>query len=102
MAYRVVFTPEAAAQLEAIYVHIAERAGADVALRFTSAIIDYCEGFTTFPRRGTFRRDLRPGLRIVGFKKRATIAFAVLDNAVTIVGVFYGGQDVEGALAEDD
>jgi len=98
MSSSVVFTPEAAAQLEAIYTYIADKAGTDIALRFTDAIIDYCERFTTFPRRGTLRNDLRPGLRVVGFKKRATIAFAVLDKTITIVGVFYGGQDVEGAL----
>jgi len=101
MAYRVVFAPEAVANLEAIYTYVAEKAGADIALRFTDAIVDYCESFTTFPRRGTLRNDLRPGLRVVGFKKRATIAFAVLNNAITIVGVFYGGRDVEGAFAED-
>jgi toxin ParE1/3/4 len=102
MSYSVVFTPEAAAQLEAIYIYVADMAGIDIALRFTDAIIDYCEGFTTFPRRGTLRNDLRPGLRTVGFRKRATIAFAVLGRTVTIVGVFYGGQDVESALNEDN
>jgi toxin ParE1/3/4 len=102
MRYRVVFTPEAASQLDAIYTYIADQAGADIAFRFTDAIIAYCESFITFPRRGTLRNDLRPGLRTVGFRKRATIAFAVLGNAITIVGIFYGGQDVAGALIADD
>ncbi len=102
MPYRVVFAPEAASQLDAIYAYIADQAGADIAYRFTDAIIEYCEGFTTFPRRGKLRNDLRPGLRTVGYRKRATIAFAVLDNTITIVGIFYGGQDVEGALIESD
>lgn len=102
MPYGVVFTPEAAVQLEAIYTYIADKAGTDIALRFTDAIINYGEGFTTFPRRGTLRNHLRPGLRVVGFKKRAAIAFAVLDKTIAIVGIFYGGQDVEGALGEDD
>ena len=102
MSYSVVFAPEAVAQLEAIYAYVADKAGPDTALRFTNAIIDYCQGFTTFPRRGTLRKDLRPGLRTVGFRKRATIAFAVLGNTITIVGIFYGGQDVESALNEDN
>jgi len=102
MSYSVAFTPEAASQLEAIYAYIADRGGADIAFRFTDSIIAYCESFTTFPRRGVLRNDLRPGLRVVGFRKRATIAFAVLGNAITIVGIFYGGQDAESALSEDD
>jgi len=31
-----------------------------------------------------------------------TIAFTVEDVSVTILGVFYGGQDVEAALQAED
>jgi len=99
---RVVFTPEADAQLLSIFAYIAGQAGPDLALRFTDEIVSYCEGFTTFPSRGTLRDDLRPGLRTIGYKRRVTIAFAVLADAVTIIGVFYGGQDFESALAGED
>ena len=102
MAYRVVFAPEARAQLLSIYRYLAEKAGADVALAFTSSIVDYCESFVTFPYRGTSRDDLRPGLRTVGFRRRVTIAFAVDGETVTIIGAFYGGQDVDGALLPRD
>jgi toxin ParE1/3/4 len=44
------------------------------------------------------RDDIRPGLRVVGFERRVTIAFAVGEAGVTIVRVFYGGQDWEEAL----
>jgi toxin ParE1/3/4 len=43
---------------------------------------------------------LRPGVRIVGFKRRVTIAFSVADTAVEILGVFYGGRSFESALAD--
>ncbi len=42
-SYRVVFSPEAEAQLVAIYRWSAERATPTIAEGFTRAIIDYCE-----------------------------------------------------------
>jgi toxin ParE1/3/4 len=101
VAYRVVFAPEARAQLLSIYRYIAGEAGLPVALAFTTAIVDYCESFTTFPNRGTRRDDLRPGLRTIGFRRRVTIAFDVDDETIAIVGVFYGGRDIEDALRGD-
>lgn len=61
-----------------------------------------CEGLALFPLRGMPRKDIRPGLRVTHHKGRTVIAYAVDANArtVSILGVFYGGQDHEGALAE--
>jgi toxin ParE1/3/4 len=84
-----------------IYAYIAERAGTAVADRFTGAIVDYCEGFATVPRRGTRRDDLRRGLRTIGFRRRVTIAFGVDGATVTILGIFYGGQNVDDALQDE-
>jgi hypothetical protein len=44
-----------------------------------------------------------PGLRINHYRGRAVIAFLVDSDAetVSIVGVFYGGQDYETALLQD-
>ena len=78
-----------------MYDYIAERAGTAVADRFTGAIVDYCEGFTTAPRRGTRRDDLRRGLRTIGFRRRVTIAFSVEGDLVTILGIFYRGRDID-------
>ena len=72
------------------------------ASRFTSAIIDYSERFDTFPQRGTRRDDLRPGLRTIGFRRRVTIAFTAEQDLVTIVSVFYGGQDHEALRQLDE
>ena len=102
MPYRIVFSPEADAQLVGIYRYIAREASPDVAERFTGDIVDYCEAFETFPERGTQRDDLRPGLRSVGFHRRVTIAFTVEEDIVTIIGVFYGGQDFEAILKPKD
>ncbi len=101
MQYRVVFAPEAQEQLAALYRYIAATASPAIAERYTSAIVTYCEGLQTFPRRGTRRDDIRPGLRITNYKKRAVIAFYVDAETVSIIGVFYGGQDYETLLQSD-
>ncbi len=98
MGYRVVFTPEARDQLASIYRYIAAEAAADTASTFVTAIVDYCESFSTFPNRGTRRDDLRPGLRTVGFRRRVTIAFTADEQGVAILGIFYGGQNIEAVL----
>lgn len=61
-----------------------------------------CEGLALFPLRGVPREDIRPGLRVTHYKGRTVIAYAVDADmrTVSILGVFYGGQDHEGALAE--
>ena len=43
----VVFTPEAEEQLAELYQYIAENATAEVALGYTSAVVEYCEGLAT-------------------------------------------------------
>ena len=100
MSHRVVFTPEALDQLAALYQYIAV-ASPTIALRYSDAIVSYCESLNRFPHRGTVRDDLRMGLRVTHYKKRAVIAFAVGDDAVFIIGVFYGGQDYESRLSDD-
>lgn len=100
-SYRVIFSPEAEAQLVALYRRISGKTASAIADRFTGAIVDYCEKLETFPERGTRRDDLRPGLRTIGFRRRLTIAFTIEAGAVTIIGIFYGGQDFEAALQDE-
>lgn len=101
MKYRVVFSPEAEEQLAALYLYITTVASPNIAARYTEAIVSYCESLSTFPHRGTMRDDVRPGLRITNYKKRVVIAFDVDATQVSIIGVFYGGQDYETILQDD-
>ena len=59
-------------------------------------------GLGTMPNRGTERSDLRPGLRIMGFRRRVTIAFRVKGDSVSILRILYGGRNVELAFPQDD
>jgi plasmid stabilization system protein ParE len=101
MSYTVVFTPEAEEQLAELYRYIAGSSSPQIAARYTSGIVDYCEELQTLPHRGTLRDDIRPGMRILGYRRRVAIAFVVEEDVVSIIGVFYGGQDYETLLRED-
>jgi toxin ParE1/3/4 len=102
----VVYAPEASDQLEALFLHVAERSSLTIAARYTDAVVATCEGLAMFPLRGVAREDVRPGLRLTHHKGRTVIAYVVDEGTqtVSIIGVFYGGQDHEGTLSavEDD
>lgn len=104
--YTVVFAPEAEDDLVELFEYIAEHGSPMNAARYTEAIVAYCETLTTFPQRGMPRDDIRPGLRITNYRRRAVIAFEVDDASarVSILGVYYGGRHFERALGsfEDD
>lgn len=102
MSYKVIFTPEAEAQLIELYGYIATAESPEVAARYTNSIVTYCETLQTLPHRGIQRDDIRPGLRITNYRKRTVIAFNVDADQVSIVGIFYGGQDYETAFQEEE
>lgn len=94
----VVFSPEARDDLLSLYDWIADAAGEQIALRYIQRLETYCMSFSRAAERGVARRDIRPGLRIVGFERRVTIAFSVDDQSVTILRLFYGGRNWEKVL----
>ncbi len=98
MTYRVIFTPEAIQQLTDLDDYLADAGVPDN--EFVPSIVGYCESLATFPMRGRSRSDLRPGLRVIGYKRRVAIAYIVATDTVTIAGVFYGGQDYEPQITE--
>lgn len=91
----IVFAPEARADLLSLYEWISVKASPHVAMTYIDRIERYCSGFDLASQRGHARDDIRPGLRKIGFERRVTIAFTVTDQAVTILRLFYGGQNWE-------
>ena len=81
-----------------LYDYIAERDGAERAIGYIDRIEECCRSLSVFPDRGTRRDDLRPGLRILGFERRAVIALHIQADTVTILRILYGGRDVETAF----
>jgi toxin ParE1/3/4 len=92
MPHKVVFRPAAERDLNGLYDYIAEQAGRGVAGRYIGRLEAACMALSDFPERGTLRNELHKGLRIIGFERRASIAFVVEPDAVRILRVFYGGQ----------
>jgi toxin ParE1/3/4 len=99
--YRVRFAAAAIADLIEIFDFVEERSSTSVAEGFVSRLEAACLSLHTAPYRGTARDELRPGLRTFGVERRATILFTV-DEArgeAVVLGVFYGGRDVDALAA---
>lgn len=96
----VIFTARARRHLHSIKGYIGRKSYPDRAEAYVGRILDYCEGLSMFPKRGTARDDILTGLRVVGFERSANIAFVVTDDAVIIEGVFYGGQQWENQFVK--
>ncbi|SCX92845.1 type II toxin-antitoxin system RelE/ParE family toxin [Rhizobium sp. NFACC06-2] len=94
--YTVILHKQAEAELLKLYGDLAsyERAGPEVAWNYVNGIRAYLNELSTFPKRGTVREGRIPGLRIIGYRRSVSIAFAVEDNYVMVLGVFYGGQEI--------
>ena len=104
MKFHVIFSPEADDQVFALYNYIADADSPNIAKNYIDTIISYCESLSTFPVRGIKRDDVRPGLRITNYKSSTVIAFDVdMDTKIiSIVGIFYGGQDYQAILQDKE
>ena len=98
---QVIFTPLALRQIDDLHRYISENSGDAIADGYIGRIVAHCTRFDLFPERGTRRDDILPGLRIIGFERRLTIAFVVTPETVLIEGLFYGGQDIETKLKNE-
>ncbi len=78
------FSEDANNDLTALYDWIAKAVSPIVALSYLERLETYCNGFDLASERGHTRDDLSPGLRIVGFERRVTIAFTVESEGVTM------------------
>lgn len=74
MTHRVVFSRAAEQDLLDLLTYLVPQAGERIARAYVDRLINYCSDFGTFPERGTRHDDVRPGLRTVGYRRRATIA----------------------------
>ena len=97
MNHAIIFHPEADRELASLYTYIADKSGPERAWRYVLEIREFCDGLRSFPRRGTVRREVAPGLRVIGFKRRCTIAFVSTDTTVIILGVYYAGRNISAA-----
>jgi toxin ParE1/3/4 len=101
VTYEVIFNPEARNDLFNLYQFIAERGFPDRAANYIHRLEEFCRTLRTFPQRGTSLDHLRPGLRVVSFERRVSIAFQITADSVVIFRVLCGGRDVENLFSPE-
>lgn len=91
----VLYSPEASTDLEDIFDYVAESTGQPgLARNYVLRIKRACSRLSHFPHRGSRRDDLAPGLRMIGFEKRATIVFSIEPPGVVILRILSRGRDL--------
>ncbi len=98
-SYQVRFSDEALADLGKIFTDLLPVAGERVARDFVGRLETACLELGTFPERGSVRSHVRPGLRLIGVRRQASIAFVVSGTNVLILRIFRRGADTESILA---
>lgn len=96
---QLVYSAEAASDLEEIYGFIAAEASV-AAVRFVREIEARCEMLAEIPLLGVARPDLREGVRVFSFRRRVAIAYTTEDDALVVLRVFYGGRDFEAIMRD--
>jgi plasmid stabilization system protein ParE len=103
-SYAMVFSRGAREDMEEIAEYIAERSSAAIADRFIVEIVKECESLCTAPHRGTSRTDLRPKMRVIGYKRKASIVFRIEEDRglVVILAVNYHGRSYRRLLKRNE
>jgi toxin ParE1/3/4 len=93
LRYQVRLSEPAYEDLAGIWAWIAADAGLDIADAYRTRLLGFLAKLEDFPRRGTPRDDLRPGIRSLVFE-RTIIAFYQVDSSiVTILRIVHGARD---------
>jgi toxin ParE1/3/4 len=98
---RLVYRSAALADLDAIY-DVIEPDSPRRALSFVDAIRSRCRTLCDHTHLGPARDDLGIGIRVYPIRGRVIVAYRVEANTVQITRVFYGGQDYETILRNED
>ena len=102
MTRRVVYSPSAERHLKDVNDWIAAATSPETAARYILSVMDQCDRLVDFPMIGVAHDDIRPGLRTMGYRRRAVTAFTVTETSIEINGVHYGGCDIDAILTADD
>jgi plasmid stabilization system protein ParE len=100
VALKVVFRPRAEKDLLDIYAFIAAD-NSMAAMEFIRRLRQICHGLEDMPERGAPREDFAPGVRILVFERRVTIAYRVAKDRVQILRLFYAGRNTPSAFREN-
>ncbi|MBY3380815.1 type II toxin-antitoxin system RelE/ParE family toxin [Rhizobium laguerreae] len=94
--YSIRLTDEAELDLAGIYNFVRKTSASSIVARdYVARIKTFVSGFEAHPERGSVRDHVRPGLRIVGFERRVSVAFVVEPTEVVVLRILYAGQRFE-------
>jgi toxin ParE1/3/4 len=97
--YEVRLGEQAYDDLAGIWNWVASEADVDTADAYSARIRGLFTKLVDFPRRGTPRDDLRPGVRSLIFERTIVIFYGIEGRTVTILRVVHGARD-QAALFE--
>jgi len=98
MTRRVVFSPEALAQVDDLETYLTDAADPAVAARYVDRLLDFCDSLADEPIIGRQRPELIPGLMTRIFEKSRVVCFLLLDDEIHVIAIFGGRQDWEHRL----
>lgn len=101
MIHSLVIHPEAESELNSIYDYISERIGPESAWAYIRGVRDYLYRLSAFPERGSIRDANVNGLRLIGYRKRLSIAFVVRENNLIILGFLYAGSNIDPSVLRE-
>ena len=99
---RVVLSPRAETDVAEMYAYISDQSGEARADIVVNRLLVACQKLDMFPEQGIRRDDLHPGLRVMGYRRQATIAFVVEADRVIIHGILGKGRDLERVFDDSE
>ena len=98
---QVFYSPAARTDLTNILRWIAAAGAPQSGLLYVERIERFVDGLDLAPERGRPREDVRPGMRVAAFERRVMVAYRADDVSVTILRIFYGGQNWERVMKDE-
>lgn len=95
MSYKIIRHPGVEADQLEITSYIASYAGLAVGKAKVDEIVAFINCLTDYPKIGSLRNDLNPGLRAIPAARKATVCFKVDDERrqLIILCISYAGSD---------
>lgn len=93
-------TQDALADVQSLKSYLTAERGEAFGGAYVSKLTKFLRSLERAPMRGTVRQSIRPGLRVIGWRRAHTIAF-IADEAthtVTVLAVLSRGQDIGSIL----
>ncbi len=102
MSYTIIQHPSVGADLLEITDYIASHSGLAVAKAKVDEIVAFVNRLADYPKIGSLRNELSPGLRAIPAVGKATVCFTVDDQnrTVVILCISYAGSDWASRIKE--